>query len=113
MDFYTALAAEALKKPYDAVTTEERERAKAYWYARLYDSNTNLRYINRFTFRSANMAQTFITTVSLDKMPVLEEGGKVVVYTFDNPHDAYISLCEAYNSGVHIGSISCGTELPQ
>lgn len=110
IDFYIALAAEVLHKPYDDITSAERERAKAYWYSRLYDDATNLRYINRFTFRSDDAAQKFIATVSLDKMPMLEQGGETVVYNFDNPHDAYVSLCEAHSCGVYILNVSCSVE---
>lgn len=115
MDFYTALAAEVLGKPYELVTPYERERAKKYWYARLYDGNTNLRYINTFLFETKTQAEEFLTTVSYDKLPIarMSAGLFVLEYNFDNPHDAYINLCEAHSSNVPLVSVDCKTEMPE
>lgn len=113
MDFYTALAAEVLEKPYELVTPHERDRARKYWHARLYDGNTNLRYINTFTFARTEDAIAFMATVSIEKLPITERAGFTLVYTFDNPHDAYISLCEAHSSNVPFVSVGCRTEMPE
>lgn len=116
MDFYKALAAEVLVKPYELVTSNERERAKKYWYARLYglyDGNTSLLYINTFTFARTEDAVAFMATVSAEKLPITERAGFTLVYTFDNPYDAYISLYEAYSSGVSLISVDCKIEMPE
>lgn len=118
MDFYTALAAEALKKPFEEVTEAERLRAKKWWYSAMYNG-PNLSYVNTFVLSKQSDAYTLMAAITYkhsdgrNKLPRSSGDLLTVVYDFDNPHDAYISLCEAYSSGVPLVSAGCCTELPQ
>lgn len=114
LDFYTQLASEVLHKPYDEITEYERQRAKKYVYARIYNVDVSVKYVNRYTFSHMLDASDFMDTVSTsNKAAVDDDYGKVVVFTFDNAHDAYINMCEACSTHIHIEKIEGKVELPE
>lgn len=112
LDFYTQLASEVLHKPYGEITADERQRAKKYVYARVYNVDTNIKYINTFTFHHNDDAFDFMGTVTTDITPSIVSDGNVLVYTFTDPHDAYINMCEACRSPIALNA-ACKMELPE